>query len=106
MEYDRRMAKIIFGQEMEPCPKCGSYNIGWQTPIISDITGDESPREMLRKYAIAVKAGRTPLLGPVYIHCRECSHRGPALDCTGRTAEDVGKDPVIAKEGKRLWNNQ
>lgn len=106
MNHTKESARFIFGQEMQPCPKCGSYNIGWQTPIVCDVTGQESIRELLAKFARTTKAGTTPLQGPVYLHCRDCLHKGPALDCSGRTREEIGQDRAVAAEVKRLWNEQ
>ncbi len=106
MRHTKENTKFIFGQEMQPCPKCGSYNIGYQTPIVCEVTGHESIRELLTKFARATKAGATPLQGPVYLHCRECSHKGPAVNCSGRTVEEIGQDRTVAAEVKRLWNEQ
>jgi hypothetical protein len=106
--YTAARCRAIFGQEMIPCPKCGSYNIGWQTPIrMPDaiVKGDDA-RTVLRKYARAVKDGHTPLKGPVFLWCQDCLHKGPAMDCSGRTSEEVGQDRAVAAEVKRLWNSQ
>ena len=93
---------------MNACPSCGGFDLGYQTPIkmFEPITADDDARSVLAKWARATKAGVSLLEGPVYIHCRSCRHKGPALDCTGRTAGGVGKDPEVATEVKRLWNNQ
>lgn len=91
---------------MKPCPKCGGYNIKSQTPIEMHISGADSPRQVLGKWARTVKAGHTPLQGPVYIMCFDCLHKGPAMDCTGRTSEEVGQDKQVFKTIKRLWNEQ
>lgn len=99
---------MIFGQEMKPCPICGGFNIGWQTPIkmSEPITEADDARSILRKYARSVKSGATPLEGPVFLWCRECHHKGPAMDCSGRTSQEIGQDRAIATEVKRLWNSQ
>lgn len=99
-------AEFIFGQPMQPCPKCGSYNLRSQTPIVCDFDADDTPRQTLGKWARATKEGATPLQGPVFVMCVDCRHRGPAVDCTGCTSEEVGQDPQVAAEMKRLWNEQ
>lgn len=106
--YTKERAAFIFGQDMEPCPRCGSYHIGYSTPIkmAEPITPQDGARQILGKWARATQSGHTPLEGPVRLVCRECGHQGPALDCTGRTSEDVGCDPAVAAEVKRLWNTQ
>lgn len=106
MRDPKAKCEWIFGQPMNPCPKCGGYDLMYQTPIqLSEPVGD-TPRDIVRAWARATRAGRTPLEGPVYLMCRTCGHHGPALDCSGRTQEDVGRDPAVAREVKRLWNEQ
>jgi hypothetical protein len=92
----------IFGETMIPCPKCGSYNLKNQTPIKLDISADDEPREIMRKWAKATGE----LEGPCYIVCWDCKHRGPSFDCSGRTLQDVIMDPQVYAEMKRLWNSQ
>ena len=101
-------AAFVFGQPMNPCPKCGSYRMFYQTPIITKepILPTDDAKQPLGKWARSVKDGNTPLEGPVFLMCRDCRHRGPSVDCAGRTAEDVGKDPAVCSEVKRLWNGQ
>jgi len=99
-------AAWIYGQSMQPCPKCGSYNMKPQTPIQMDADGSESAKQILGKWARATKAGATPLEGPCYYMCWDCGHKGPAVDCTGRTREAVGADRAVNTEMKRLWNSQ
>lgn len=99
-------AAWVYGQPMNPCPKCGGYNMKPQTPIVMDVTGSESPQQLLGKYARATKAGATPLEGPCYYQCWDCWHKGPAVDCTGRTSEAVRADRAVNAEMKRLWNSQ
>lgn len=99
-------AAWIHGQPMKPCPKCGSFNLMAQTPIRMEEPANDSARALLAAWARAKKGGATPLEGPVYMMCRICFHKGPSVDCTGRTSEDVGKDPKVASEIKRLWNEQ
>lgn len=103
-----KRAAFVFGQPMKPCPKCGGYNLLHQTPIKmkEPILATDSAAQAVGKWARSVKDGNTPLEGPVYIMCRTCYHKGPAVDCTGRTSEEIGRDPVVAKEVKRLWNEQ
>lgn len=104
--YTADRAKLIYGQDMKPCPKCGSFHFQYQTPIKMKTTGKEMARQLLGKYARATKAGAIVLEGPVFIMCFECGHKGPAMDCSGRTSEDVGKDRYVSDTVKRLWNNQ
>jgi len=93
---------------MQPCPKCGSFNFKFQTPIQmkETILATDTVRQMVGKWARAVKDGNTPLEAPVFIMCFDCGHKGPAMDCTGRTSEEVGQDRVVAATVKRLWNEQ
>lgn len=93
---------------MEPCPKCGGYNLQSQTPIklAEPITKGDTARSILGKYARAIKGGATPLEGPCFIQCRDCRHKGPAVDCSGRTSEEVGQDREVYAEMKRLWKEQ
>jgi hypothetical protein len=77
-----------------------------QMPIQIELQGDETTRQLIGKWARATASGETPLEGPVYFMCWTCFHKGPAVDCTGRTREDVGKDRALNAEIKRLWNSQ
>lgn len=101
-------AKFIFGQPMNPCPKCGSYNIGYSMPIKLDdgLPDPLSAKSLLSAWAKACKNGCTSLEGTCRIICRDCGHKGPSVDVTGRTAEDVGQDKTVADETKKLWNGQ
>jgi hypothetical protein len=99
-------AAWIYGQPMAPCPKCGSYMMKPQMPIQIDLTGDETVPQVLGKWARATKAGATPLEGPCYFVCWDCKHKGPAVDCAGRTSEDARQDRALYAEMKRLWNTQ
>lgn len=102
-------AKMIFGQEMKSCPKCGSFDMMFQTPIKMDkepILATDTAKQLVGKWARAIKDGYTPLEGPVYLMCRDCWHKGPAFDCTGRTSEEVGRDKNVADIVKKLWNEQ
>jgi len=38
--------------------------------------------------------------------CWGCGHKGPSVDCTGRTSEDCRADRALNAEMKRLWNMQ
>jgi len=98
-------AKFVFGQEMKACPKCSGYNLGYSTPIKLDEPMPTTAKGMLGAWARARKNGQTPLEGTCRIMCRECGHLGPAVDVTGRTSEDVGRDKAVADETKRLWNS-
>ena len=93
---------------MKPCPKCGSYHIKHQTPIQmkEPVLATDSAKQIVGKWARAVRDGNNALEGPVFLMCFDCGHKGPAVDCTGRTAEDVGRDPIVAATVKRLWNEQ
>jgi len=104
----RERAAFIFGEAMRPCPKCDGFQLGYSMPIQmkEPIEPGDDAKKILGKWARSVKDGPTMLEGPVRIVCRECGHRGPHIVCYGRTAEDVGKDAEVAKELKRLWNNQ
>ncbi len=99
-------AAWVYGQPMAPCPKCGSYNMKPQMPIQIELTGSETAPQLIGKWARATKAGATPLAGPCYYICWDCRHQGPAVDCAGRTSEDVRKDAALNSEMKRLWNTQ
>lgn len=104
----KEWAEFVFSQEMEPCPKCNSYDMMYQTPIKipEEIPKDVTPKQLLGIWVRATKKGETPLEGPSYMMCRNCGHKGPSVDCTGRTSEDVTSDPIVAKKIKELWNNQ
>jgi hypothetical protein len=101
-----KRAEWVYGQPMAPCPKCGSYNMKPQIPIAMETTGDETAPQLVGKWARATKAGHTPLQGPAYYACWDCFHKGPAVDCTGRTSEDCRADRALNAEMKRLWNAQ
>lgn len=78
----------------------------YSTPIDLDLGGVTDVRKLLGRWAKARKAGLTPLKGTSCMMCRKCGHCGPSVDVSGRTSEDVGSDPVVAAEVKRLWNSQ
>lgn len=99
-------AAWVYGQPMAPCPKCGSYYMKPQMPIKIELAGDETTPQLLGKLARAAKEGATPLQGPCYYACWNCHHKGPAVDCTGRTSEDARQDQALNAEMKRLWNEQ
>ena len=84
------------------CPSCGSWNLKPQTPIDIEIDITDA-RKALGQYASAVKGGATRLKGPCYIMCWDCHYKGPSVDCSGRTSQDVGQDKVVFDEMKRLW---
>lgn len=87
------------------CPRCGSWNLKPQMPIKMNepITPDMDARKILSAYAKATKDGNTPLEGPCFIMCFGCGHKCPAVDCSGRTSEDVRMDKDVFDEMKRLW---
>lgn len=99
-------AAWVYGQPMAPCPQCGSYNMKPQMPIKMEASGKETVSQLVGKWARATAAGRTPLEGPCYYRCVDCGHKGPAVDCAGRTSEDARKDIALNTEMKRLWNSQ
>lgn len=99
-------AAWVYGQPMAPCPKCGSYNMKPQMPIALETTGDETMPQLVGKWVRATKAGATPLQGPAYYCCEDCRHKGPSVDCSGRTSEDCRQDRTLNAEMKRLWNEQ
>jgi hypothetical protein len=101
-----KRAEWVYGQPMAPCPACGSYNMKPQIPIALETTGTETAEQLVGKWARATKAGATPLQGPAYYACWDCFHKGPAVDCAGRTSEDCRADPALNAEMKRLWNAQ
>jgi hypothetical protein len=107
-EINKKMCEYIYGMDMQPCPECGSYDIGYSTPIKlpEELPGAFNAKEFLKVWSKAVRGGATPLVGTSCMICRECGHRGPSIDVSGRTKEDVGKDPKVADELKRLWNSQ
>ena len=95
MKDPAKRAEWVYGQPMAPCPKCGSYNMKPQIPIAMETTGDETAPQLVGKWARATKAGHTPLQGPAYYACWDCFHKGPAVDCTGRTSE--AQDTILAR---------
>lgn len=101
-----KRAEWVYGQPMAPCPKCGSYNMKPQIPIALETSGAETMPHLVGKWARATKAGSTPLQGPAYYCCWDCHHKGPAVDCTGRTSEECRADRALNAEMKRLWNSQ
>lgn len=108
MKYDAKRAQFIFGMPMKPCPKCGGYNIRHQTPIQmkEPILAGDTARQIVGKWARAVRDGDNFVAALEAHHEHRTLKQGPAMDCTGRTAEDVGRDPVVASTVKRLWNEQ
>jgi hypothetical protein len=102
----QKRAELIFNQHMYPCPECGSYNLIYQTPIILNEPVPESfdAKKLLGIYARTIKNGHTLLRGDAFLMCKDCGHKGPPVDVSGRTAEDVGQDPIIASKIKHKWN--
>lgn len=101
-----KRAEWVYGQPMAPCPACGRYNMKPQMPIAVATTGDETVPQLVGKWARATKSGATPLEGPCYYMCCCCGHKGPSVDCSGRTSEDCRQDRTLNAEMKRLWNEQ
>jgi len=103
----KQNAEFIYGQPMEPCPACGSYNMKPQMPIKLSAGSDlKSAKALLGEWARAQKPDGTPLEGPAYYMCFDCFHKAPAVDCTGRTSEACRADANLNSEMKRLWNGQ
>ena len=101
-----KRAEWVYGQPMAPCPKCGGYDMKPQMPIQIELDSESTVRQVIGSWARATKAGATPLKGPCYYACWACGHKGPAVDCSGRTSEDARKDSTLNAEMKRLWNTQ
>ncbi len=101
-----KRAEWVYGQQIAPCPACGNYNMKPQIPIVMATVGNETMPQLVGKWARAIKAGATPIQGPAYYVCWDCKHKGPSLDCTGRTSEDCRSDRELNVEMKRLWNSE
>ena len=99
-------AAFIYGQPMAPCPRCGSYEMKPQIPVRLAVSHDATPRDVLAAYVRSSAAGPLVVEGPAYYQCGSCWHKGPAVDCTGRTSDDCRNDAQLNKEMKRLWNGQ
>ena len=99
-------AAFIHGQRMEPCPKCGSYEMEPQIPVRLAVSPAATPREALVAYVRSSAAGPLVVEGPAYYQCGSCGHKGPAVDCTGRTSDDCRRDPILYSKMKALWNGQ
>lgn len=93
---------------MKPCPRCGGYNLIHQTPVkmMEPIVACDSPKQAVGKWAREMLRGDPQMEGPVFIMCRDCGHRGPAMDCAGMTRSEVGQSREVADTVKRLWNEQ
>lgn len=105
-EMDKKRAEFVYGQPMNPCPKCGSYNMKYQLPIKFDEEIDmDSPKSIVAACVKSWKDG-AELEGSFYMMCFTCFHKGHSLDVSGRTSEDVQSDPKANAEVKRLWNSQ
>ncbi len=108
MKWTEGHAKIIYGNYMTPCAKCGSWHFRPQTPIVlkEELPKDFTPKQLVNLWKKSIKEGNTPLEGPCFFMCVDCGHKGPAVDCSGLTEEHVRKDPIIYAEMKRLWNEE
>ena len=109
MQDPAKRAEWVYGQPMQPCPACGSYNMKPQMPIQLDATSTTTTTSsdmllFMARWARATQAGVTALEGMCYYVCWDCKHRGPAVDCTGRTSEDCRQDPALNAQMKQLWN--
>ena len=56
-KYTAQRAKFRFGQPMNPCPKCGGYNLGTKVPIRIGHDENDDARALLRKWAKAHREG-------------------------------------------------
>lgn len=103
-----KRAAFVFGQPMKPCPKCGGYSLIHQTPIkmAEPIAAGDTAEQAIGKWAREMLRGDPEMEGPVFIMCRDCGHKGPSVDCTGMTREQVGQSREVSTEVKRLWNEQ
>lgn len=106
-KYTKNRAKIVFGEEMKDCPNCGGYNFKFQTPIKmkNPIEANDTPKQMVKKWANEMLKENVYLEGPVFIMCFDCGYKGPSVDCSGKTRDEVGQDAEVAKKVKELWNN-
>lgn len=103
--YTAKWARFVFGQDMNPCPKCGGYNLATRIPIKIDLDENDDAPTTIKKWVKAQQEG--PILeGIAYIVCQDCFHRGPEFDCGHMGYDEVMKSPDASKEIKRLWNNQ
>lgn len=105
MNIRERYNRKTYGK---PCPKCGSWDIVAQTPIKVDIDDNDlkNPKKLIGKWAKEVNRTGGILAGPCYLMCKNCGHKGPSVNCEGRTSTDVGRDPIVFSEMKRLWREQ
>ena len=103
-----KRAEFVFGQPMKPCPKCGSYRMIAQTPIVmkEPILATDTAKQMVGKWARAVKDGNEVIEKDVFIMCRDCGHRAPGVDRPGILRSKVANDKMVYLEMKRLWNEQ
>lgn len=101
-------AEFIFGQKMRPCPACNAYDMMYQTPIkmAEEIEATDDVKTVLGKWARSYKRGDAELEGPVFIMCRSCGHKGPSVDCSGMTSNQVMRSGAVAGKARRLWNTQ
>lgn len=94
------------------CLRCGRLPGNSHTEICALQGEIERLRHDIKRHiAIASelateKAGAPPLQGLAYYACWDCFHKGPAVDCTGRTSEECRADRALNAEMKRLWNAQ
>lgn len=80
--------EFIFQHETNPCPKCGSYNLKYQTPIdLRDKTHEK-------------------LLGIAYIVCWDCKHKSPSIDVSHMTRSTVGQSSELGTKLVEVWNSQ
>ena len=101
-----KRAEWVYGQKMNPCPKCGSYDMFPQMPIEMELKDADEPEKIVGRWAKLTASGGAVLEGPCYYMCMNCLHNGPSVNCAGRSAEEARKDPELNREMKRLWNSQ
>ena len=97
-------------QRMIACPKCGLWEIRPQTPLKhnKEYTAEDlkNPKKLLCEWARKHLDGEDWLEGPCFFMCFKCGHKGPAVDCSGRTSTEIGQDKEVYVKMKELWNTQ
>lgn len=86
MAPEQKKMKIVFGELMVACPRCGEFDIRIQ---VSHSRGSSSELE-----------------GSVYMVCGHCGHHGPSMDCKELLVTGLSFNKTVFAEIKRLWNSQ
>lgn len=105
MKRTQQHAEFAFGCKMNPCPKCGSWNIKYQVPIEIDIPKGASARQILSAWAREQAKGPR-LKGYGFIMCFDCGYKGPHVSTEGMTYGQANKSVEFADKMKAAWNNQ